>query len=108
MITPLGLKELESALISDRVGFVVDRISLMSYRASFDPDTYVGELPVNVSLFPESAFSEALEAMKGAFQAGLCVSDLVALACSGEKLGGITVREAEMGWATVSSVATGA
>ena len=42
--------------------------------------------------------------MKPAFAAGLCVSDLVALAQDGETLGELTVRQGKVALATVASV----
>jgi hypothetical protein len=42
--------------------------------------------------------------MKGAFQAGICVGDLVAVARRGEKLGGIIMPQGKIGLATVCSV----
>jgi repressor of nif and glnA expression len=88
LITQLGLEELESALVSDKVGFVASRIELLAYQTDFDIDKHQGKVPVNISFFPEKQFKKAFEIMKSVFQAGVCVSDLVALARQGEKLGG--------------------
>jgi len=90
ILTPEGLAELRSALVPDQVGFVIERIEL------------------NTSLFPKDRLKEALTAMKAAFDAGLCVSELVAVASQGEKLGDIVVPEGMVGFATVcSAVANG-
>ena len=43
--------------------------------------------------------------MKGAFKTGICVSDLVATASEGEKLGSVVVPGGKMGLATVCSAA---
>ena len=48
---------------------------------------------------------KALSAMKDAFKAGLCVSDLVAIAPEGERLGSIVVPSGKVGFATICSVA---
>ena len=42
--------------------------------------------------------------MKPAFEAGLCVSDLVAVAYEGERLGEFVVPKGSMGLATVCSI----
>lgn len=42
--------------------------------------------------------------MKDAFKAGICVSELVATASEGEKLGGVVVPSGKIGFATVCSV----
>ena len=42
--------------------------------------------------------------MKDAFKAGICVSDLVAVASEGEKLGDVVIPRGKVGFATVCSV----
>ena len=104
LITQLGREELESALVSDKVGFVASRIELLAYQTDFDLDKHQGKIPVNVSFFPEKQFKKAIEIMKVVFHAEICVSDLVAVARQGEKLGGMIVPQGKIGLATVCSV----
>jgi len=103
-ITKLGLEELQSALVSDKVGFVASKIELLAYQTDFNPDKRQGRVPVNISFFPERQFRKAIEVMKGVLRAGICVSDLIAVAHQGEKLGGIVVPRGKIGLATVCSV----
>lgn len=103
-VTQQGLEELENALVADKVGFVIEKIELLSYQTSFDPAKRVGKIPINISLFPKGKFKAALEAMSNAFKAGFCVSDLVAVAPEGERLGGMLVPEGKIGLATVCSL----
>jgi repressor of nif and glnA expression len=104
LITQLGREELESALVSDKVGFVASKIELLAYQTEFDLHKHQGKVPVNISFFPERQFKKAIEAMKGAFQAGICISELVAVARQGEKLGGIIMPQGKIGLATVCSI----
>lgn len=104
LITKVGLEELESALVSDKVGSVASRIELMACQTDFDPDTREGRVPVNISFFPEKQFGKAVQSMKRVFQTGFCVSEFVAVAGSGEDLGGVTTPKGRMGLATVCSV----
>jgi repressor of nif and glnA expression len=104
LITQLGCEELESALVSDKVGFVASKIELLAYQTDFDLDKRQGKVPVNISCFPEKQFKKAIEVMKEAFQAGICVSELVAVARQGEKLGGMIVPQGKIGLATVCSI----
>jgi hypothetical protein len=104
LITPSGREELRSALVQDKVGFVIAKIELLAYRTSFDVEKRSGEVPINTTFFPKKRFREALEAMKDAFSAGLCVSDLVAVASEGERLGESIVPEGMVGLATVCSI----
>jgi repressor of nif and glnA expression len=106
LITESGIEELKSALVSDKVGFVIGKIELLAYQTTFDWKKRQGQVPVNVSLFQAEKFKKAQEVMSKAFEAGLCVSDLVAVAGEGEKLAGITVPEGKIGFATVCSVIT--
>ncbi len=103
VLTPEGLAELRSALVPDQVGFVIERIELLAFQTTFDPIRRTGQVPVNTSLFAEHRFREALTAMRDAFNAGLCVSELVAVASQGEKLGDLIVPEGMVGFATVCS-----
>jgi repressor of nif and glnA expression len=104
LLTQLGLEELESALVSDKVGFVASKIELLAYQTDFDLDKHQGKVPVNVSFFPEKQFKNAIEVMKETFQAGICVSDLVAVARQGNKLSGVIVPHGKIGLATVCSI----
>ena len=70
-ITDSGIEELRSALVRDKVGFAISRIELLAFRT--------GLVPVNVPFFPREKFAQALQTMKPAFAAGLCISDLVAV-----------------------------
>jgi len=103
-ITPMGVEELNNALVVDKVGFVLEKIELLAFRTSFDLEERCGLVPVNVSFFPKERFTAALKAMDKAFSPGLCVSDLVAVASEGEKLGDIFVPEGRIGLATVCSL----
>jgi hypothetical protein len=102
-ITQEGLEELKSALAPEQIGFIIERLNLLAYQTKFDPQTRTGHVPVNASLFPMDRFREALEAMKEVFAAGLCVSDMVATAQPGEKLGDVVIPEGRVGLATICS-----
>jgi len=103
-ITPLGIEELNNALVTDKVGVVLEKIELLAFRTSFDVERRSGLVPVNVSFFPKERFTEALKVMKKAFRAGLCVSDLVAVATEGEELGDVLVPKGKVALATICSL----
>ena len=102
-ITPEGLQELKSALVPEQVGFVIERIELLAFQTTFDPELRSGQVGINTSLFPKGRFKKALAAMREAFSAGLCVSEMVGVAAEGEKLGNALVPEGKVGLATVCS-----
>ena len=103
-ITPSGLDELGSALVSDRVGSVTTKIQTLVYQTSFDPQRGDGNVPINLSIFSRDDFHETLRIMKDVSSAELRVSELVAVAEEGEKLGDTTIPPGKVGLATVSSV----
>jgi len=103
-ITQIGIEELRSALVSDRVGSIAARIELLGYQTSLNLEKGTGEVPINTSLFRKEEFEKALAAMEATFRAGLCVSHLVAVASEGERLGEVVVPQGKVGLATVSSV----
>mgnify|MGYP001766365083 CR=1 FL=1 len=104
VLTKQGEEELHSALVKDKVGLAISKIEVLAFRTNFDAEKRSGPVPVNISFFPERTFNKALAAMKPVFDAGLCVSNLVAVARSGEKLGEFTVPKGRIGFATVCSI----
>lgn len=104
LITTRGIAELDSALVKDKVGFAFSKIELLAFRTDFNFETRSGPIPVNISFFNKNDFKKALDVMKPIFKAGLCVSDLVALAREGERLGDVIVPENQIGLATVCSI----
>lgn len=104
LITESGLEELKSALVRDKVGFVISRIELLAVRTNFDSDSHTGLVPVNVSFFLKEEFQQALQIMSPIFSTGLCVSELVAVAQEGQIIGELTVPEGKVALATVCSI----
>lgn len=104
LITESGIEELKSALVGDKVGFVISKIELLAFRTNFGLHRHTGWVPVNVSFFPEEDFEKALQVMKPIFSAGLCVSELVALAQEGQMLGELIVPRGKIALATVCSI----
>jgi len=104
MITPRGLEELREALAPDQLGFILEKLELLAFKTTFDPKSRTGLFPINTSLFNKEIFPKAIQAMKGAFKAGLCVSQLVAIATEGQKLGDVVIPDGKVGLATVCSV----
>ncbi|MFH0847597.1 MAG: NrpR regulatory domain-containing protein [Chloroflexota bacterium] len=104
MITHKGLEELREALAPEQVGFIQEKLELLAFHTTFDPKTRTGLVPINTSLIAKDRFQEALDTMADSFKAGLCVSELLAVAQEGEKLGAVVVPAGKIGLATVCSV----
>jgi len=105
MITAKGRQEVKEALAPQHLGFVREKLEMLAYQTTFDPKKRSGQLPINTSLIDKEKFKKTLSVMKDAFKAGLCVSELVATAPEGEKLGAVAVPSGKIGFATVCSVA---
>lgn len=103
-ITKRGIEEIGSARVRDKLSLAISRIETLAFRTTFDPKRKRGLVPVNISLIAREKFRRAGDAMLPAFEAGLCVSGLVAVAKAGEKLGEIVVPEGKVGIATVCSI----
>jgi len=104
MITPEGQQEVKEALALQHMGFLRERLEMLAYETTFDPEKRTGQLSINTSLIDKDKFKKALSAMTDAFKAGICVSDLVAVASEGERLGSVIVPNGKIGLATVCSV----
>lgn len=104
LITERGQSEIESAMVNDKVGFVISRIELLAFRTDFDYENKNGSVPVNVSFIAKSKFKEALQFMMPAFESGLCMSHRVAVINGGERIGDIVVGNDSVGLATVCSI----
>jgi hypothetical protein len=104
MITSRGLEELRIALAPDQIGFILEKLELLAFRTTFSPDSQTGQIPINTSLFNKGDFPGAIAAMKDVFKAGICVSELVATASEGQKLGDVVIPSGKVGLATVCGV----
>ncbi len=104
IITTHGIEELRAARVEDKVGLAISRIETLAFQTTFDPERQAGLLPVNISLFNKSDFPKALRIMAPVFEAGFVVSNRVAVATAGEKLGDAVTPEGKIGLATVCSI----
>jgi len=104
IITEKGLNEIKRALVKDKVGFSIAKIESLAFRTDFDYESGQGTIPVNISIFPKTNFKNALIEMKPVFEKGFCVSQLVAIVESGERIGEIFIPENKIGFLTVCSI----
>ena len=105
ILSPRGLEELRMALAPDQVGFILEKLELLAFHTTFDPRKHSGQLPINTSLIDKDKFQKAVSAMGEVFKAGMCISELVATASEGEKLGSVVIPTGKIGFATVCSIA---
>ncbi|MGV8058531.1 MAG: DUF128 domain-containing protein [Smithellaceae bacterium] len=104
IITSAGLDEITCARVQDKISLSISRIDVLSFKTSFDLKKKTGMVPVNISFFPEEEFKKALQIMKPVFRKKVAISDRVAFAPAGKKLGEIVVPEGKVGLASVCSI----
>ncbi len=103
-ITQRGREELSQALVSEKVGFVINKIETLAYLSDFDILTKNGKIILNVTFFPENQFPAALRVMKAPFSSVFNMSDRVIVAQGGELIGDVPVPSGHVGFGTVCSV----
>lgn len=103
-ITEKGRKELENALVSEKVGFVISRIESLSYLTTLNLGTMDGDVILNISYFPEDRLKDALRILKPIFLSPYAMSDRIILARGGEMIGDIAIPKGRIGIGTVCSV----
>ncbi len=54
VLTRAGMAETESALVGERIGFIISRLERLAFRSTFDPATGTGDVAYNLSIVPES------------------------------------------------------
>ena len=59
VLTPEGRQETDSALVDDRIGFIISKLERLAYRSTFDPTTSTGDVAYNLSIVPEASFDAA-------------------------------------------------
>ena len=104
MLTSQGLEELKIALAPEHVGFVLEKLETLAFQTTFNPKTRTGLVPINTSLISRDKFKDAMAIIDDVFTAGFCVSELIAVAQSGERLGSVIVPEGKVGIGTICSV----
>lgn len=104
VITELGLKELGTARVFEKVGFLAARIDQMTYRMTFDLKSLSGTVVINLSMIERERMAAAAPMMRRVFAAGYAMGTMMTLLGPGERLGEVTVPEDKVGIGTVCSV----
>jgi len=104
VITSKGKEELSNSLVSDKVGFMSQRIETMAYKMSFDVHEKTGQVILNLSFIRKDDFAQALKVMADVFKNKLGTGEMVATADAGEEIGGVIVPAGKVAFGTLCSI----
>ncbi len=102
-ITSFGLKELEDALVEDRLGFTITRIEELIYNTVFNLEEGGGMVIGDVLIVDKGLFDRAVGIIKEVIQAGYAVSNRVKILEEGAG-GSIVIPFGRVGIATICSM----
>ena len=103
-ITPAGLREIEDALVTERVGMMLARLDSLASQMTFDPESGRGNVVINITVIDADQLERALEVMAPVFEAGLALGDRIVVARPGERIGRVSIPEGKAGIGTVCTV----
>jgi len=104
VLTPMGSRELNDALVDDRIGFVNTRIEEYMFRTSFDPKTCRGDVIANTSIVDKSNAEKVFEILENAFNAGYTISRRVLILDEEECVCNLEIPKGALGIATLCSI----
>jgi repressor of nif and glnA expression len=104
IITERGTKELENALVGDRMGFIITRIEKLIYDTTFDLKTVQGNVIINTSIIDKKDIDETLGIMQHVINEGYCFSPFIKIMEEETSNSDINIPEGKIGIATMCSI----
>ncbi len=106
IITDKGREELKNALVADKIGFIINKISSLAFQTSLDINTGKGNVILNISYLPREKLKKALNIMNQVFNKGYGISDRIVVFDKEDEeiFQGIIVPKKEVIIGTVCSV----
>ena len=103
-ITELGLNEIYSARIIERVGFLSARIDQMTYDMNFDHTYKSGTVVINITLAEPKELARRADMICSVYEKGYAMGHLLTLLEPGEIVGHTIVPNGMLGIGTVCSI----
>lgn len=69
VLTTEGVAETESALVGERIGFIISKLERLAFRSTFDPLSGTGDVAYNLSIVPDEQIDAALQAFDAVIDA---------------------------------------
>jgi len=70
ILTREGMKETESALVDERIGFIISKLERLAFRSTFDPVNGTGDVAYNLSSVPEDEAPGVVRSFEKVSKAG--------------------------------------
>jgi hypothetical protein len=70
VLTATGISETDSALVEDRIGFVISKLERLAFRSTFNPDTSTGDVAYNLTIVPEESLDGVISSFDKVRDAG--------------------------------------
>ncbi len=103
IITERGKKELENALVGDRMGFIITRIEKLIYDTTFDIVTGKGTVIINISIIDKNDFDRTIAIMKHVIDRGT-LSPFIRIMDEKSSISDLNIPEGKMGIASMCSI----
>ena len=71
VLTARGQEETDSAMVEERIGFIISKLERLAFRTTFDPQTGTGDVAYNLSSVPEEDAERTKEAFDAVIRAGV-------------------------------------
>ncbi len=104
VLTPLGSRELNDALVDDRIGFVNTRIEEYMFKTSFDPLSRSGDIIANTSIINKADSEEVFDILARSFDAGYTISRRALILEEGDSLSSSEIPAGCLGIITPCSI----
>ncbi len=104
VITEQGINELNSALVGDRVGFIINRIEKLIYDTTFDVKTGQGTVIINTSIIDKNDVDKTMEILQHVIYNGYSISPYIKLIDEGTVTSDIEIPDGKLGLATMCSI----